>query len=220
MKVVRTFDPLGLPSPLWVLGTDTGVGKTYAASLIARVWAKAAPVIYRKPFQTGVPSEAHAEADAVALAGQGITAETGLVFRAPLSPLAAAEIDGIRIDSGLLDEMSAWCRRPVPDVAGLILEAAGGVMVPLAEGVLFADWASALRIPAIVVARGGLGTLNHVLLTCAALKSRGWDVAAVALNPGLDGSFEAAGGNADMLERFLDVPVCMVAGDRRPVVGG
>jgi len=193
-----------LASPLWVLGTDTDVGKTYIASHIARSWAKSAGIVYRKPFQTGVDSDTDVNADAVKVRGPNITVETGLVLKAALSPLAAAKLEGIQID---LEKMFNWCKRPVPQGAKLILEAAGGVMVPLTEGILFANWASALGIPGIVVARGGLGTLNHVLLTCEALMSRGWKIAAVVLNPGLDQSFEAAVDNAKILERFLKVPI-------------
>jgi len=198
------LDAAKLTSPIWVLGTDTGVGKTCFASYIARSWAKESSVIYRKPFQTGVVSDTDPEADAVAVAGPKITTETGLVFRAPLSPLAAAELEGRQID---LEEMLAWCKRPLPQGAKLILEPAGGVMVPLAGGVPFVKWASSLGIPGIVVARGGLGTLNHVLLTCEALHAHGWKIAAVVLNPGLDNSHEAAMDNAKILERFLDMPI-------------
>jgi dethiobiotin synthetase len=80
-------------------------------------------------------------------------------------------------------------------------------MVPLANGIPFIKWASKLEIPGIVVARGGLGTLNHVLLTYEALLVNNWKTEAVVLNPGMDGSFEAARNNAKILERFLDVPI-------------
>jgi dethiobiotin synthetase len=59
----------------------------------------------------------------------------------------------------------------------------------------------------VVVALGGLGTLNHTLLTCEALMLRGWRVAAVLVNPGADGSSDTAAGNAEILARFLPVPV-------------
>jgi dethiobiotin synthase len=196
-----------LPSPLWVLGTDTDVGKTFVASRIARAWAADGPVVYRKPFQTGVASAADPAADAAAVAsaaGPGVTVETGLTFGPPLSPLAAAELEGRTMD---LAEVAAWCRRPVPRGARLLLEPAGGVMVPLWGGAVFAEWASGLGVPAVVVARGGLGTLNHALLTCLALRRHGWQVAAVALNPGLDGSHAAAAENAKILRRLQDAPV-------------
>jgi dethiobiotin synthase len=187
-----------------VLGTDTGVGKTHTAARIARAWAERGPVVYRKPFQTGVASEEDSEADAPLVRGTNIQVETGLVLREPLSPLAAAEAEGRILD---LDAMRAWCRRPVPEGTRLLLEAAGGLMVPLAEHRTFLAWATDLRIPAVLVARGGLGTLNHVLLSCEALMIRGWTIPAVLLNPGLDQTFEAAEANARMLRRFLPMPV-------------
>lgn len=198
------MDLSSLPSPLWVLGTDTGVGKTFVAARIARAWSALGPVVYRKPFQTGVASETDADADAPCVAGPGITAETGVVLRAPLSPLAAAEAEGRTLD---LEALKAWTTRPVPADTRLLLEAAGGVLVPLAPATHFLAWATDLRLPAVVVARGGLGTLNHTLLTCEALMMRGWRIPAVLLNPGADGSHAAADANARLLRRFLPVPV-------------
>lgn len=193
-----------LPSPLWVLGTDTGVGKTHVAGRIARAWATRGPVIYRKPVQTGVDTAGDLRADAVAVRGPGIAVETGIVLREPLSPLAAAEAEGRCLD---LEALSAWTLRPVPEGCRLLLEAAGGVLVPMAPRRTFLGWASDFRIPAVVVARGGLGTLNHALLTCEALMLRGWTIPALILNPGLDGSAGAAEANADLLRRFLPLPV-------------
>lgn len=198
------MDLSSLPSPLWVLGTDTGVGKTFVAARIARAWSALGPVVYRKPFQTGVVSGTDAEADAPCVAGPGITAETGVALRAPLSPLAAAEAEGRTLD---LEALKAWTTRPVPADTRLLLEAAGGVLVPLAPATHFLAWATDLRLPAVVVARGGLGTLNHTLLTCEALMMRGWRIPAVLLNPGADGSQAAADANARLLRRFLPVPV-------------
>jgi len=195
---------LDLPSPLWVLGTDTGVGKTHVAARIARAWAEVGPVVYRKPFQTGVQDAEDPEADAPVVRGAGISVETGIVLRAPLSPWAAAEREGLTLD---LEAMTAWVRRPVASGTRLILEPAGGVLVPLGPQRSFLAWATDLRIPAVVVGRGGLGTLNHVLLTCEALMARGWTLPAVFLNPGVDGAFEAAQENAALLRRLLPIPV-------------
>ncbi len=193
-----------LPSPLWVLGTDTSVGKTHVAARIARAWADLGAVVYRKPFQTGVETAEDAAADAPMVHGPNITVETGVVLRAPLSPLAAAEREGRELD---LAALAAWTTRPVPPGARLLLEPAGGVMVPLGSHAHFLAWATDLKVPAVVVARGGLGTLNHVLLTCEALMLRGWIIPAVILNPGLDQSWEAARTNAELLRRFLPVPI-------------
>ncbi len=198
------MDLLALPSPLWVLGTDTGVGKTFVAARIARAWSALAPVRYRKPFQTGVAGLDDPESDQQVVAGPGIRVETCVRLREPLSPLAAAEREGVALD---LEAVRCWCLAPPEEGGRLLLEAAGGVLVPLAERVHFLAWATGMELPAVLVARGGLGTLNHTLLSCEALMLRGWRIAAVVLNPGLDGSHAAAAGNAAILARFLPVPV-------------
>ena len=192
----------GLPSPLWVLGTDTGVGKTFVSAAIAKAWATQGPVTYRKPFQTGVTDLDDAGSDAFAVRGPGISVESRVILREPLSPLAAAEMEGASLD---LDAVSAWCQRPFE--GRVLLEGVGGVMVPLAEGRHFLAWASDMGIPCVLVARGGLGTLNHTLLSAEALMLRGWRIAAILVNAGADQSHDAAEGNAAILRRFLPMPV-------------
>nr|WP_275976521.1 dethiobiotin synthase [Geothrix alkalitolerans] len=192
-----------LPSPLWVLGTGTGVGKTFVSSRIARTWAASGPVSYRKPFQTGVDRPDHPEADASAVVGPGITAEGCVLLRAPLSPLAAALREGLALD---LEATAAWCRRPAD--GRILLEGVGGLMVPLAPNRHFLAWATDLKIPCVLVALGGLGTLNHTLLSAEALMLRGWRIEAVLLNPGADDATqEAADENATVLQGFLPIPV-------------
>lgn len=220
------LDLAALPSPLWVLGTGTGVGKTHVAGRIARAWSAWAPVAYRKPFQTGVDRADHPEADATAVAGPGIRAESHVLLHAPLSPWAAAQREGKSLD---LDATAAWCRRPAE--GRILLEGVGGLMVPLAPRIHFLAWASAWnaapapalpgsasgacrrpadedRIPCVLVALAGLGTLNHTLLSAEALMMRGWRIEAVILNPGADHTDAAtAEENATLLRAFLPVPV-------------
>ena len=191
-----------LPSPLWVLGTDTGVGKTFVSAAIARAWATEGPVTYRKPFQTGVSGPDDPTGDASAVRGAGIRAESCTLLREPLSPMAAAEREGLAID---LDATHAWCLRP--SEGRLLLEGVGGLMVPLAEGRHFLAWASDMDLPCVLVARGGLGTLNHTLLSAEALMLRGWRIARVVVNAGADQSHGAAEANAALLRRFLPMPV-------------
>jgi dethiobiotin synthase len=196
-----------LPDPLWVLGTDTNVGKTWVSAQLAQTWAAKGPVTYRKPFQSGVPDLDHPDADAVAVRGPGITVESHVILREPLSPLAAAEVEGRSLD---LAETLAWMRRP--HAGRLLAEGVGGLMVPLWEGTHFLAWATELKWPCVLVARGGLGTLNHSLLSAEALMLRGWRVAALLVNPGADGSHRAAEKNAELLQRFLPFPVHLLEG--------
>jgi dethiobiotin synthetase len=195
-----------LPSPLWVLGTGTGVGKTFVSARIARAWAGNGPVTYRKPFQTGVDRADHPEADASKVNGAGILVESHVLLKAPLSPLAAALREGRVLD---LAATTAWCQRPAE--GRVLLEGVGGLMVPLAPKIHFLAWATDLKIPCVLVALGGLGTLNHTLLSAEALMLRGWRIEAVLLNPGVDGSsLEVAEENAELLREFLPVPVDVV----------
>lgn len=194
-----------LPSPIWVLGTDTDVGKTWVAARIAESWGRQGPVTYRKPFQCGVESEDGPGSDLAALKTTGAATEAFISLRLPLSPLAAAERESREID---LEAAAAWCQRPAE--GSLLLEGVGGLMVPLTKNRHFLAWASDLNIPCVLVARGGLGTLNHTLLSCEALMLRGWRIEAVLLNPGVDKSFEAVESNAEILRRFLPVKVRVV----------
>jgi len=197
------FCPDALPSPLWVLGTGTGVGKTQVATRLARAWAGLGPVTYRKPFQTGVDRADHPEADAAAVGGPGILAESHILLKAPLAPLAAAQLEGRSLD---LEAAARWCQRPF--AGRVVLEGVGGLMVPLAPRVHFLAWATKLEIPCVLVALGGLGTLNHTLLSAEALMLRGWRIEAVLLNPGADGTpTKTAEENAELLRGFLPVRV-------------
>jgi dethiobiotin synthase len=193
---------MDLPSPLWVLGTDTNVGKTFVSAAIAHAWAEEGPVSYRKPFQTGVAGLDDPGSDASAVRGPGIAVESHTILKAPLAPLAAAELEGARVD---LDAARAWCLRPAK--GRVLLEGVGGLMVPLTADKHFLAWASDMAIPCVLVARGGLGTLNHTLLSAEALMLRGWRIAAVIVNAGVDRSQDAAEANAAMLRRFLPMPV-------------
>jgi len=195
-----------LPSPLWVLGTGTGVGKTHVCARLARAWAELCPVAYRKPFQTGVDRADHPEADSSAVAGPGILSESHILLKAPLAPLAAAQLEGRHLD---LEAAAQWCLRPFD--GRVILEGVGGLMVPLAPSTHFLAWATELKVPCVLVALGGLGTLNHTLLSAEALMLRGWRIEAVLLNPGADGTApEVAEANAKVLRGFLPLPVLVL----------
>ena len=154
-----------------VTGTDTGVGKTvFAAALAGALGAH-----YWKPVQSGPDDEGGTDALRVARLG-GLAPERVLpeVYRLtePLSPHRAAELDGVTIDPA---------RLAVPDVAGpLVIEGAGGVLVPLTRDWLYADQFARWQAPVVLVARTTLGTINHSLLSLEALRARRVPVLGVA----------------------------------------
>lgn len=151
-----------------VTGTDTGIGKTvFSAALTAALDA-----FYWKPVQAGLEdgSDAATVARLSGLAPERILPEA-YRLRTPCSPHRAAELDGVEIDP---------VRLALPDVRPLVVEGAGGALVPLTRGLLFADQFAVWGAPVIVVARTALGTINHSLLTIEALRARGVRVAGIA----------------------------------------
>lgn len=157
---------------VFVTGTDTGVGKTIVSAALVRAWT----ADYWKPVQTGLAEEAGDTATVTALAGLDPRRSHRPTheFAAPLSPHAAAALEGARI--ALDDFQLPQTHRP------LVVEGAGGVLVPLNEHDLMIDLIARLELPVVVVARSTLGTINHTLLTLEALSARGLEVFGVILN--------------------------------------
>ncbi len=160
-----------------VTGTDTGVGKTIVtAALAARALSAGRTVAVLKPAQTGTaafePGETSDVDTVLRLVGPDVTSETLATYPDPLAPLAAAQVSGLP-ELYLADLLEAADRLSASHDLVLI-EGAGGLLVPMGyDGWTIADAAIALRAPAVVVARAGLGTLNHTALTLEALASRG-----------------------------------------------
>ena len=207
-----------MPPGLFVTGTDTDVGKTYVTALLAeRLRAAGKTVGIYKPAASGAEifhgEPVWGDVEALRTAAGLTTADDDRIcpqrFRAPLAPPVAAAAEGRTVDARLLTAgAAAWAGRC--DV--LLVEGAGGLLCPLAfgdagaGGVTVLDVAAALGYPLLVVARAGLGTVNHTLLTLAAARSRGVPVAGVLLNA-RDCPDPQAGNNAWMIGRFGDVPV-------------
>lgn len=156
---------------LLVTGTDTGVGKTFVSALLCRARPSAT---YVKPVQTGL-SDDEPDADVVArIAGSDVRQGPG--FDEPLAPaVAAARAGAVVTRAMLLDAFSG-----LDEVVG---EGAGGLLVELGtDGTTLADLAADLDLPLVVVARPGLGTLNHTRLTCEAAWARGLRVLGIIVN--------------------------------------
>lgn len=156
-------------SPIVVTGADTGVGKTvFAAGLTAALSAR-----YWKPVQSGL-DEGGDTSEAARLAElppERIIPEAWRL-KTPVSPHLAAEIDGVEIDPDAL--------APPPVDGPLVIEGAGGLLVPLNRRALTIDLFARWGFPVVLVARTGLGTINHTLLSLEALASRRVPVLGVA----------------------------------------
>jgi len=145
-----------------VTGTDTDIGKTvFAAGLCGLLGAR-----YWKPVQAGIPGDRETVAE---LAGVETLAEA-YRLKLPASPHQAAAEEGIVIDPEAL----------TPPDGDLVIEGAGGLMVPLTRQILFIDLFARWQIPLILCARTALGTINHTLLSIAAIRARAIPLLGVA----------------------------------------
>ncbi|MBT0654087.1 dethiobiotin synthase [Geomobilimonas luticola] len=172
---------------IFITGTDTGVGKTVVAAVIARLLRqRGIDVGVIKPVTSGcgeVDGRLVSEDAQLLCWAAGTDANdrdaTPYLLREPLAPSMAAERDGIRID---FHTIKAAYDRLAARHDFVIVEGAGGLMVPLAGGLLIADLAAHLSLPLLVVARPNLGTINHTLLTTFAARQMGLTVKGVVIN--------------------------------------
>ncbi|AEI39178.1 dethiobiotin synthase [Paenibacillus mucilaginosus] len=206
---------------LFVTGTDTEVGKTWVTSLLAAAAARrislhnagqgtvlSNPLHLWKPIQSGSqPGDPRADSFRL-LRGSGIeqTEEETVTYslKAPLAPWMAARRAGTLIP---WEELLAEGERKLASYPRLLVEGAGGLLVPLTERYTVADLAAAMGLPLLIVARTRLGTVNHTLLTIEAARQRGLRIAGVLLNgyPGDDDL--ALSETIEMIEQLGSVPV-------------
>lgn len=153
-----------------VTGTDTGIGKTVVCAGLANLLG----ANYWKPIQAGLEGETDAEVVTRlgSISADRIVPEV-YRLRTPASPHYSAEIDGIRIDADSLY---------VPDTGErpLVIEGAGGLMVPLNGSTLYIDILERWRLPVLLCASTRLGTINHSLLSIEALRKRQIDILGIA----------------------------------------
>lgn len=189
---------------VFVTGTDTGVGKTLVSAAIAALWRDAGiEVAYVKPVQSGAADGDDDAADVGALAGVPVT--VGPIVGPSLAPGVAVRRAGARLLGPELVDVVSSARARHPD-ARLVVEGAGGLLVELgSDGTTCADLAADLGLPVVVVARPGLGTLNHTALTMAELDRRGLPVLGVVVSRYPRGEVdEATRTNLDELDRCTD----------------
>jgi dethiobiotin synthetase len=193
---------------LFVTGTDTGVGKTEVACAILRAErARGVDVVGMKPAQSGHDPVESSDAERLRAASDGVEPLEAICpysFRAPLAPAVAARLEGKEVSlERIVDAARALATRH----AAVLVEGAGGLLVPLAARETYADLAVLLGLPALVVARAGLGTVNHTALTCEALARRGITVSGIVLNRLAPADDPSVPHNAAEIERLTGAPV-------------
>ena len=188
-------------SVLLVTGTDTGVGKTFVACALAHALrARGRRVGVVKPVETGV-EDGPEDARRLAAAAQDAAPLDDVCpyrLRAPLAPSVAAAREGVTIDVGAIVALIARRARSV-DV--LLIEGAGGLLVPITDATTYLDLAHRLQAPLLVVAANRLGTVNHCALTARVAASAGVTVAGFVLSQPSPTTDVSAETNADTIGR-------------------
>ena len=188
-----------------VTGTDTGVGKTVVTAALAAVQLSLGrSVAVVKPAQTGVAPGTDADLDEVRRLAGEVSLHEGVRLPDPLAPDTAARVAGMELPSLDAQRNLADAVARKHDVT--FIEGAGGVLVNLGVHWNLIDLAESVRyaghaVTFVVVARAGLGTLNHSALTVQAIQDRGLEVEGVVI-----GSWPAAPGLAEE-ENLLDLPI-------------
>jgi len=181
-----------MPSRFFITGTDTGVGKTVVSALLCA----ALGAIYWKPIQTGTREGTdRATVTRIARLPKSRTVPEAYRFAPPVSPHLAARLAGVRINLRKIK---------MPQIApaeNLVVEGAGGALVPINSTQLMTDLMAQLNLPVLVVARTSLGTINHTLLSIAALRAARIDVRGVVMVGKANRENRAA------IERYGDIEV-------------
>ncbi|MEW6328416.1 MAG: dethiobiotin synthase [Thermodesulfobacteriota bacterium] len=201
-----------LPS-LFITGTDTGVGKTVITALLSLLYQEAGVRVgLEKPVITGVKAgrDATLTGDLALLRRVLSTGEEpsySYAFTPAVSPHLAAARAGVTIDLARIESDHAAMRSRYDAV---LVEGAGGLLVPLNDDSFMADLAARLKLPLAIVSRPSLGTINHTLLTVSVARQRGLAVAGIIINnyPARLGPAEAD--NPGTIEKFAGVSVLAI----------
>lgn len=173
-------------SVYFISGIDTGIGKTYATGCLAKLWnAQGKKTITQKLIQTGNVDisediEQHREIMGIGWFPEDESKLTmPEIFTYPASPHLATKIDGREIDFQKIENATEQLAEKYEVV---LLEGAGGLMVPLTTDLLIIDYVAEKKYPVILVTSGRLGSINHTILSLEAIKSRSLELYAVAYN--------------------------------------
>ena len=201
---------------LFVTGTDTDIGKTFVTAGIAAVMQSLG---YKagvfKPFQSGAQEKNgfFISPDLAYVKTIDFYVETrcSYLLKTPTAPLIAAELEKEQMEFSVVQNDFNALKRKCEVV---LVEGAGGLMVPALEGWTMADVIKALELPALIVARPDLGTINHTLLTINQAKCQGINVSGVIINRYPEGTSDAAIKTAPrLIEEYSDAKILGVIPD-------
>lgn len=192
---------------LFITGTDTGVGKTVVSCALARgLCAAGVDVGVMKPVETGVPAAGPEDARALIRAARvkdPIDLVCPIQYAIPAAPEAAAAAAGSEPQASSIDRIGRAFATLSERHAFMLVEGAGGILVPFDEKTTMATLVKELALPVLIVARASLGTINHTLLTLEACEARGLDILGVVLSHAAGVLSEADAENLKVLKRSL-----------------
>jgi len=187
---------------LFLTGTDTGVGKTFTTALLTRALREAGlGTIALKPLCSGERSDVEILRDA---SGNTLSLdETNPIWlQAPAAPLVAAQLENRTLS---LDPLIDWFAELAAKHSSLLVEGAGGWLVPITETQTLADFAVRLGLPVIPVVANRLGCINHALLTLESIRARGLPCPGIILNHLTPAADIAQRTNAQILARHTQI---------------
>ncbi len=164
---------------IFVTGTDTGIGKTIVSAALMNAYSKKGNVCYWKPIQTGIEEDNDTETvKTLANCSAEEIHDKGFRLEKPLSPHLSARLANVEIT---IEETIKFIENKTEDKFWIV-EGAGGILVPLNENELMVDLIKALNLPVFIVARSGLGTINHTLLTIETLRNHNLEILGIIMN--------------------------------------
>jgi dethiobiotin synthetase len=207
----------GKIADIYVVGTDTGVGKTVLSLLLMQFFeARGYRPFYLKPLQTGCQDAYDQDSDAafvyrhvISLTNQDPADSVIYCFRNPKAPFFAARDEGREIDLRRIDEVIAekrLCHNP------LILEAAGGLLAPVKGATLMVDTIKTTGARVLLAARAGLGTINHTLLSVEALRARNLEPAGIVFLDAVATPPDMIAENMEAVQQYSGIAVAGVIG--------
>jgi dethiobiotin synthetase len=196
----------------FITGTDTGVGKTLIGGAIARALVGSGRNVgVMKPFETGCRLQGNSlvPEDAVFLkemskCPEDIATVCPYRLRHPLAPGVAATIEKVEVKLERIKSIFLGMQKRYEVI---LVEGAGGLMVPVDEDLLTLDLIKLLNLPLIIVSRLSLGTINHTLLTVKHAQNSGIRVAGIIFNQLSPGTGKAEEANPDVIRKFSNVPI-------------